>query len=180
MGIASGQLFARQSLRIVAAPLMALPYQQQVRISEAVRRSSKSCWDFQHSRCSAGGQCRYSHKPIGELDESCLRRGLAELGIFMNLWPGIIRRALEYVTPLISRRRQEEVSRVERRERHCKECNVDFDRDFLEAYALSGRDRQTCARCKRPTAAGSLANWILKSERVQVEITVNSMASRDA
>ena len=82
------------------------------------------------------------------------------------------------MTPLISRRRQEEVSRVERGERHCKECNVDFDRDFLEAYALSGRDRQTCARCKKPTAAGPVTNWVLKSERVQVEIAVNGETHR--
>ena len=113
LGIASGQTFARQFCWIVAAPVMAVPYTQQRNIERAVRRSSKRCWHFMQHRCIAGTQCHYSHRLTGELDEGCLRRSMAELGVPVTFWARIIHRALELVKPVFCNRRQVVVSRID-------------------------------------------------------------------
>ena len=69
--------------------------------------------------------------------------------------------------------RQREFSLVARGERHCDACNIDFDRDFRDAYALSGGERLTCARCSAPTAMGPIDNWTLVGESEWVEFVDN-------
>ena len=73
---------------------MELLYQLQAKVADAVRRAYKRSRDLQQNRCSAHGHCRYSHMLFGELDEACLRRSLAGIGIQLPLWAGIIRKAL--------------------------------------------------------------------------------------
>ena len=105
------------------------------------------------------------------MDEPCLRRSLAEIGVALGLWAGILEEAvaLDANGEAAKVRRQLEFTLVARGERYCSACNVDFDRDFLDARAMSGCVRQSCARCNAPTALGQVDNLSLNTESEWVE-----------
>ena len=109
---------------------------------------------------------------MGErLDVDCLLRGLADLKIDPGLFPGAVAHALatygDRDAVMVQRRR--ELSLVARGERYCDACNIHFDKQFLDAYALGDGDRTTCARCKSSTLFGSVNTWIVQNDAEKVE-----------
>ena len=112
----------------------------------------------------------------GELDEPCLRRSLQNLGIAVGLWAGIMATAVapdesdwDAGGEAVKARRRLEFTLVDSGERYCSACNIDFDASFLDARALSGCERQNCARCNKPTALGQIDNWSVGKESEWVE-----------
>ena len=147
-----------------------VPYHVRNTADEAVRRAYKPCADYRLDRCSNPSRCRYSHEPHGKLDENCLLRSLADLKVKPEWFPAIIANALAEPhsrdRTVTHKRRQ--LNNVARGVRYCGDCNIDFDADFLAAYALSDGDQGVCARCTKPTLVGCIHTWIVQQDAEEV------------